>query len=158
MSALSRVLARLAERRVRGDFTSAGPVAVSVEVDRVGVESFLPGGVLENSYGRVYLHERLRSEIEKPTKKWGKYACKPSTRVFLHEELEPFATLGASSTVFFDLETCGLSVPVVQWITLRLPEWVKFHIQVNDVPLGRFLASNRFSRAEAARTDKPRVA
>jgi len=34
---------------------------------------------------------------------------KASKRVFLHEELEPFATLGAASTVFFDLETCGLS-------------------------------------------------
>jgi hemerythrin len=57
-----------------------------------------------------------------------------------------------------DLDACGLSVPVVQWITLRLPEWVKFHIQVNDVPLGRFLSSNRSSRGEAARADKPRLA
>jgi hemerythrin len=57
-----------------------------------------------------------------------------------------------------DLDACGLSVPVVQWITLRIPEWVKFHIQVNDVPLGRFLASNRFARGAAGRADKPRVA
>jgi hemerythrin len=57
-----------------------------------------------------------------------------------------------------DLAACGLSVPVVQWITMRLPEWVKFHIQVNDVPLGRFLASNRVSRGGTARADKPRVA
>ena len=110
MSALSRVLARLAERRVAG--TSAvtpdwTPPVLSEE--RVGVESFLPGGVLENAYGKVYLHERLRSEIETRTKKWGNYKVKPSKRVFLHEELEPFATLGCAGTVFFDLETCGLS-------------------------------------------------
>jgi uncharacterized protein YprB with RNaseH-like and TPR domain len=108
MSALSRVLARLAERRVRA---SEEPVVVAPlrEREEVGVESFLPGGVLENAYGRVYLHERLRSEIEKPTRKWGTYPSKPSTRAFLHDDLSPFATLGAGSSVFFDLETCGLS-------------------------------------------------
>jgi uncharacterized protein YprB with RNaseH-like and TPR domain len=110
VSALARVLARLAERRMQA---LAGAPAVwtppvSTE-ERVGVESFLPGGVLENAYGKVYLHERLRSEIETRTKKWGAYRVKPSRRVFLHEELEPFATLGAAQTVFFDLETCGLS-------------------------------------------------
>lgn len=110
MSALSRVLARLAERRVAGASSGTpdwSPPALTEE--RVGVESFLPGGVLENAYGKVYLHERLRSEIETRTKKWGRYSVKASKRVFLHEELEPFATLGASQTVFFDLETCGLS-------------------------------------------------
>jgi uncharacterized protein YprB with RNaseH-like and TPR domain len=65
--------------------------------------------VLENAYGKVYLHERLRSEIETRTKKWGSYKVKPSKRVFLHEELEAFALLGCANTVFFDLETCGLS-------------------------------------------------
>ena len=110
MSALARVLARLAERRVVGAIspeTDWSPPMSSAE--RVGVESFLPGGVLENAYGKVYLHERLRSEIETRTRKWGRYSVKASKRVFLHEELEPFATLGAASTVFFDLETCGLS-------------------------------------------------
>ena len=110
MSALSRVLARLAERRVRAAaYSEEAPKAPARFEDRVGVESFLPGGELENAYGRVYLHERLRSEIERPSKKWGRYPSKPSRRAFLHEELEPFATLGAAETVFFDLETCGLS-------------------------------------------------
>jgi len=117
--ALARVLARLAERRVRA---SAGPdsgVASDLAEPRaplrdvtreaVGVESFLPGGVLENAYGKVYLHERLRSEIETRTKKWGRYPSKLSRRFFLHEELEAFALTGCADTVFFDLETCGLS-------------------------------------------------
>ena len=109
MSALSRVLARLAERRVHA---LDEPVEWTPPVhgeERVGVESFLPGGVLENAYGKVYLHERLRSEIEPRTRKWGQYKVKPSKRVFLHEELEAFALLGGAGTVFFDLETCGLS-------------------------------------------------
>jgi len=55
-----------------------------------------------------------------------------------------------------ELATTGLSVPTVQWISTRVPEWVKFHVQVNDVPLGRYLASKRF-RPEIARAlaDKP---
>jgi uncharacterized protein YprB with RNaseH-like and TPR domain len=108
VSALSRVLARLAERRVRASEETV-VVAPSPQREEVGVESFLPGGEISNEYGRLYLHERLRSEIEKPTRKWGKYPSKPSTRAFLHDDLSPFATLGASGTVFFDLETCGLS-------------------------------------------------
>ena len=114
--ALARVLARLAERRMRA---SAGPVSDLAEPplaalrdvtrEAVGVESFLPGGVLENGYGKVYLHERLRSEIEPRTKKWGRYPSKLSRRFFLHEELEAFALTGCADTVFFDLETCGLS-------------------------------------------------
>ena len=57
-----------------------------------------------------------------------------------------------------ELKSGGLSVPFVQWITMRVPEWLKFHIQVNDVPLGRFLASKRFRpEAAAPRVDKPRA-
>ncbi len=58
-----------------------------------------------------------------------------------------------------ELELTGLSVPVVDWIASRVPEWVKFHIQVNDVPLGRYLAS-RQNRAEVEplSSRKPRPA
>jgi hemerythrin len=57
-----------------------------------------------------------------------------------------------------EIEATGLSVPVLQWITARVPEWIKFHIQVNDLPLGRFLASRRFRPdVEARHTDKHRT-
>jgi hemerythrin len=57
-----------------------------------------------------------------------------------------------------ELEATGLSVPVLQWITARVPEWIKFHIQVNDLPLGRFLASRRFRPdVESRRVDKQRT-
>ncbi len=56
-----------------------------------------------------------------------------------------------------ELEAMGLSVPVLQWITARVPEWLKFHIQMNDLPLGRFLASRRFRpEVVARRVDKQR--
>jgi hemerythrin len=56
-----------------------------------------------------------------------------------------------------DLSTAGLSVPNVQWIVSRVPEWLRFHIQVNDVPLGRFLAARRFRPEIEPRNDKPRA-
>jgi hypothetical protein len=57
-----------------------------------------------------------------------------------------------------ELRSAGLSVPVVEWMTLRVPEWLKFHIQVNDRPLGRYLAARRFgTEAQAGRVDKPRI-
>ena len=43
-----------------------------------------------------------------------------------------------------ELELAGLSVPVAEWIGTRVPEWIKFHIQVNDIPLGRYLSAKRF--------------
>lgn len=55
------------------------------------------------------------------------------------------------------LEQAGLSVPLVEAFTARVPEWFKFHVQVNDVPLGRWLAAKR-SRTAAAHPDaKPRA-
>jgi hemerythrin len=48
-----------------------------------------------------------------------------------------------------EVEATGLAMPNVIWIASRMPEWVKFHIQVNDMPLGRFLASQR-PRGEGA--------
>ncbi len=58
-----------------------------------------------------------------------------------------------------EIETMGLSVPNVAWIVTRVPEWIKFHIRVNDAPLGQYLASKRFQPSNRTRTgDKPRVA
>jgi hemerythrin len=55
-----------------------------------------------------------------------------------------------------EVDAIGLALPNVLWISSRMPEWVKFHIQVNDMPLGRFLAVQR-SRAEqpTVRASKP---
>jgi hemerythrin len=65
--------------------------------------------------------------------------------------LQDFAQLGR------ELER-GLSELVVQWIATRVPEWVKFHIQVNDAPLARFLAARSRTPAPRGRAAaKPRV-
>jgi hemerythrin len=57
-----------------------------------------------------------------------------------------------------EVEGGGLGEQVSQWVNTRLPEWMKFHIRVNDLPLGRFLAARRFRpRPGSAAGAKPRV-
>jgi len=63
--------------------------------------------------------------------------------------MQDFAQLG------HELAAAGLSPHVLTWIGTRLPEWLKFHIQVNDLPLGRYLTNRRFRPSPAARADKP---
>lgn len=65
--------------------------------------------------------------------------------------LQDFAQLGQ------ELEQAGLCPPVLNWISSRVPEWLKFHIQVNDLPLGRYLMNRRYRPAAAPQPDKPRA-
>jgi hemerythrin len=37
----------------------------------------------------------------------------------------------------------GATPAVVDWVTRRIPEWLRFHISVNDYPLGLYLARRR---------------
>lgn len=51
-----------------------------------------------------------------------------------------------------ELDAGDLTPRLVHWISERVPGWLKFHIQVNDVPLGRYLARQRLrSDARPAR-------
>ena len=47
-----------------GDGIGVAPQPVAIAV--TGVEEFLPGGEWQGVHGKVYVHERLRSTIEKP--------------------------------------------------------------------------------------------
>jgi hemerythrin len=65
--------------------------------------------------------------------------------------MQDFAQLSAELAAF------GLTAPVQNWIETRVPEWIRFHVQVNDVPLGRFLAARRFRGDVAVAAVKPRA-
>ena len=111
MSKLAETLARLAESRVRGEIGVPAEASARERgpYEPLGVESFLPGGVLEGPRGRCYLHERLRSDIETPQSAWGRYPA-PDWRVpALHADLAERVERGLEGAVFLDLETCGLS-------------------------------------------------
>lgn len=75
-----------------------------------GVEAYLPGGEWRDAKGSpVYVHERLRSEIEKRRPHWGRLPEPPPGE----PELSAIAALGLGRMLFLDLETCGLSAAPV---------------------------------------------
>ncbi|MGH7741061.1 MAG: ribonuclease H-like domain-containing protein [Candidatus Eiseniibacteriota bacterium] len=78
--------------------------ALASEAAPAGVEAFLPGGEWRGERGVVFVHERLRSEIERRRSHWGRVAATPE-----FPELEPLAIAGLERALFLDLETGGLS-------------------------------------------------
>src|SRR5262249_12637055 len=72
---------------------------------RTGVEAFLPGGEWCDARGRVFVHERLRSDVEKPKAHWGRLGVPPETE----PDLQALAAAGLGRAMFLDLETGGLA-------------------------------------------------
>ena len=71
-----------------------------------GVEAFLPGGEWRHErHGNVYVHERLRSDVERRRGSWGRLPEPPPGET----ELSSIRWLGLGRVLFLDLETCGLS-------------------------------------------------
>lgn len=72
----------------------------------MGVEAYLPGGEWRDAKGTaVYIHERLRSDVEKPKSHWGRLVEPPPGE----PELSAVRAAGLERVLFLDLETCGLS-------------------------------------------------
>jgi uncharacterized protein YprB with RNaseH-like and TPR domain len=76
---LLRQLAEISRRRAAGEslppFSESGDsdgAAAEITRTEVGIEDILPGGVLEGMGGPVFLHERLRSSVERPQPGWGR--------------------------------------------------------------------------------------
>ncbi len=96
-----------------GDAATATPRKRRARVRRVeepqlreGVEAFLSGGEWKDARGgTVYVHERLRSEIEKPRPHWGRLPVPPPGE----PDLSALVAHGLERVLFLDLETCGLS-------------------------------------------------
>jgi len=55
-----------------------------------------------------------------------------------------------------EIDAMGICPPTLSWLATRLPEWMKFHIQVNDVPLARFLNARQNQAAASSAEKKPR--
>lgn len=63
--------------------------------------------------------------------------------------MQDFAQLGR------EVEAFGLTPLTEHWIAKRLPDWTTFHIQMNDAPLGRYLATRRLRPQPGAARTKP---
>lgn len=84
--------------------------AARAEAVEEGVEAFLPGGEWRHDvHGAVYVHERLRSDIEPHKASWGRLESPPETEPRLTE----LAASGLGRALFLDLETCGLGGSMV---------------------------------------------
>jgi uncharacterized protein len=92
------------------------PRAGEVHAEPVGVEVFLSGAERRNRHGAIYVHERLRSEMDKYTARFLRRldaAIRRAARLDTHEQLARLLTDGLDKALFLDLETTGLSqVPV----------------------------------------------
>jgi uncharacterized protein YprB with RNaseH-like and TPR domain len=80
--------------------------AGSHDPSAAGVEAFLSGGEwTDERHGAVYVHERLRSDVERRRASWGLLPEPPPGEV----ELSSLRCLGLERALFLDLETCGLN-------------------------------------------------
>ncbi len=75
----------------------------------LGVEELLPGGEWRGASGTVYVHERLRSTIERPRRDWGSLDQPPVGET----ELSQLVQRGLQRVLFLDLETGGLAASPV---------------------------------------------
>lgn len=110
-------------RRRLGELVRSRRVPVSTPAARflhrpvsLGVEAYLPGGEWRDERGAVFVHERLRSQIEEPRADWGLLREAPENE----EELARFRSVALEKALFLDLETGGLmSSPVFLAGTMR---------------------------------------
>ena len=119
-------LARARKSRMGPEAEEAGPKRAPRSAKRgepppgfsapaMGVEEFLPGGEWRDSPdftgrpGAVYVHERLRSGIEKRKPHWGRIESPPPQE----PALVALAAHGLERALFLDLETCGLASSAV---------------------------------------------
>ena len=101
--------------RASADASSRAPLD-SENRNRTGVEAFLPGGEWRDSRGAVFVHERLRSEVEKVKPHWGRLGVPPESE----PDLQALAAAGLARAIFLDLETGGLATsPVFLAGTMR---------------------------------------
>jgi uncharacterized protein YprB with RNaseH-like and TPR domain len=94
---------------VPGEPVASRAAAASLHADprdvAVGVEAFLPGGEWRDERGAVFVHERLRSDVEKRKAHWGRLGEAPERE----PDLAALCALGLEHALFLDLETGGLS-------------------------------------------------
>ncbi|UCF78526.1 MAG: ribonuclease H-like domain-containing protein [Candidatus Eiseniibacteriota bacterium] len=81
---------------------------------KVSVEEYLPGGVQHGRSGQIYVHEKLRSEVEKNTARVVSLYRQAELSAFSSKlegkarELEELGRIGFSRAVFLDIESTGL--------------------------------------------------
>jgi uncharacterized protein YprB with RNaseH-like and TPR domain len=101
--------ARASRRSWLHDPPDSAAAAPELELESVriddGVETYLPGGEWLDDRGRVWIHERLRSDVERRRPHWGRLGVPPEEEL----DLAALAAAGLERALFLDLETGGLA-------------------------------------------------
>lgn len=53
-----------------------------------------------------------------------------------------------------ELAEKGPTALIAEWVRVRIPEWLRFHIRVNDAPFGAYLARRRQAGGGGARPSR----
>ena len=107
-TALRTRLATLARERRSGERSPPRPTlfdSCPARLQPIGVEGYLPGGEWRDERGAVYVHERLRSEIERRCSDWSQLGLPPEQE----GALRMVCDLDFRRVLFLDLETGGFS-------------------------------------------------
>jgi uncharacterized protein YprB with RNaseH-like and TPR domain len=88
-----------------GTLDAGRGAADTIERRPSGVEAFLPGGEWRDAHGGVFVHERLRSELERPRHLWGFLPPPPNAE----PDLLALEAVGMANALFLDLETGGFA-------------------------------------------------
>lgn len=81
------------------------PLERMAQPEPEGVEAYLPGGEWSDRRGRVWIHERLRSDVERRRPHWGRL----DSPIEEEPDLCALAACGLERALFLDLETGGLA-------------------------------------------------
>jgi uncharacterized protein YprB with RNaseH-like and TPR domain len=102
--------------RPRARSAGARATAGETRAEPLGVGVFLPGAELVTAHGPIYVHQRMRSEMDRSTGAFLRRltaARKRAVKLDVHEHLAQLLAGGLEKALFLDLETTGLSqVPV----------------------------------------------
>jgi len=110
---LRRRLGELARSRRGGVHAAsedaAAPPSETIRHAQLGVDAYLKGGEWSDQHGSVFVHERLRSEIERPRPEWGRLGTPPEDE----PALGALHSMGLGRVLFLDLETGGFGPSLV---------------------------------------------
>jgi len=56
-----------------------------------------------------------------------------------------------------ELEATGPTPAIGEWLRIRIPEWLRFHLAANDIKVAQHLSSKRGAAAQATRRTTGRV-
>jgi hemerythrin len=130
----------LLDRQHVETFRRLAEAAAALRADRASLEAAV-AAFSDALLDHVSAEERIMEETLYPER----VRHRSAHEMFVADVAKMRCELGRTGSTP-DIEAC---------ILRRLPEWLRFHIRVNDAPLGEYLARKRSRQTGEARPRKP---